>query len=70
MGLPVSIHLRGPDLTSSEVQRAVSAAFAELHRMDALFSTWQPDSQVSRLRRGELVLSECDPLVGAGASAG
>lgn len=63
MGLPVSIHLRGADLRAGEVERAVAAAFAHLQGMDELFSTWQTGSQVSRLRRGELALSECDPLV-------
>jgi thiamine biosynthesis lipoprotein len=37
--------------------------FAELRAVDALFSTWKPASQVSRLRRGELALAGCDPLV-------
>ena len=31
--------------------------------MDEVFSTWRPDSQVSRLGRGELTLAECDPTV-------
>ena len=30
---------------------------------DALFSTWKPDSEVSRLRRGEIGMASCDPLV-------
>ena len=28
-----------------------------------LFSTWRPDSEVSRLRRGEIGMAACDPLV-------
>ncbi len=52
------------------MQRAVTATFTELRRMDELFSTWQPGSQVSRLRRGELVLSDCDPLVVEAARLG
>lgn len=70
MGMPVSIHLRGADLRSAEVERAVTAAFTELHRMDELFSTWQAGSQVSRLRRGEVALSQCDPLVTEAAQLG
>lgn len=70
MGMAVSIHLRGPDLHDAEVERAVAAAFTELHRMDELFSTWQAGSQVSRLRRGDLVLTQCDPLVAEAARLG
>lgn len=34
-----------------------------LHLVDQLFSTYLPDSQVSRLRRGEIAIDEADPLV-------
>jgi len=61
MGLPVSIHLRGPDVRGVESERAVAAAYAELVRLDALFSTYRPDSPVSRQRRGEVV--DADPLL-------
>lgn len=36
------------------VRAAVGAACAELHRLDDLFSTWKPDSPLSRWRRGQL----------------
>jgi thiamine biosynthesis lipoprotein len=53
---------------------AISSACAELHRIDAMFSTFRDDSAVSRLRRGELahgklpfeleqVLARCSELV-------
>ena len=61
MGLPVSIHLRGPDVRGPEAERAVAAAYTELARLDALFSTYRPDSPVSRQRRGEVV--DDDPLL-------
>ena len=35
-------------------QRAARRGGAILHRADAIFSTWKPDSPVSRLRRGEI----------------
>jgi thiamine biosynthesis lipoprotein len=63
MGLPVSIHLRGPGVRCAGTEAGVAAAYAELRRADELFSTWQPDSQVSQLRRGERDLESCDPLV-------
>ena len=34
-----------------------------LHLVDQLFSTYLPDSQVSRLRRGEIEIKEADQLV-------
>ena len=70
MGMPMSIHLRGDDLARPEVEKAVATAYALLARMDEIFSTWSPDSQVSRLRRGELALSDCDPLVHQAARIG
>jgi thiamine biosynthesis lipoprotein len=62
MGLPVSIHLRGPGSPAAREQ-AVAAAFAELTRADELFSTYRADSEISRLNRGELASDDCDPLV-------
>jgi thiamine biosynthesis lipoprotein len=63
MGLPVSVHVRGPAARGAEVESAVEAAFEALRTDDALFSTWTPDSEVSRIRRGELSLDEADPRV-------
>ncbi len=70
MGMPMSIHLRGCDLTTTEVEKAVRAAYQTIARMDEIFSTWASGSQVSRLRRGELALSDCDPLVAQAARIG
>ncbi len=42
---------------------AVEAAVASLHTVDAVFSTYRPDSQLSRLARGELDVARCDPRV-------
>src|SRR4051812_46719142 len=63
MGLPVSVHVRGPDATGAGAERAVAAVFASLRRADDLFSTYRPDSQVSRLRRGDLPADGWDPLL-------
>lgn len=63
MGMPISIHLRGPDCDGPVTAAAVSAVFAELREVDAVFSTWKPDSEVSRLQRGELALQDCRPDV-------
>lgn len=63
MGTAVSVHARGDGARSDAVDDAVLALFAELHRLEAVFSTYRPESQVSRLQRGELTLDECDPEV-------
>jgi FAD:protein FMN transferase len=53
MGTVVSFAVRPGDLTDAELCSALEAACAVLHRAEAVFSTWDPQSAVSRLRRGE-----------------
>lgn len=60
MGLPISVLARGDGAQSPEADRAVRAAFRELVDVDAVFSLYKPDSQVSRLGRGEIGWDECD----------
>jgi thiamine biosynthesis lipoprotein len=43
--------------------QAIQAACVVLHEADANFSTWEPGSPVSRLRRGEVALSDLPPVV-------
>ncbi len=62
MGLPVSIHLRGPGLHDPMVEQVVDRAFRRLRWIDSVFSTYDPNSPVSRLRRAEV---ELDQLTGA-----
>ncbi len=56
MGTTVSFTVHGApgqeDLTTEAVERAFAAACAELHHLDRLFSTWDPGSPMSALRRG------------------
>ncbi|WP_245687302.1 FAD:protein FMN transferase [Streptacidiphilus griseoplanus] len=56
MGTVFSFDVRGGGLDD-----ALSAAVASLHQADTVFSTYRPESQVSRLARGELTLAACDP---------
>ena len=42
---------------------AIEAACAALHRADAIFSTWDPQSPVSRLRKGTATLGEMPSAV-------
>ncbi len=59
MGMPVSIHLRGDGIHTPDADRAVRAAFDTFHEMDEIFSTYQPQSQLMRLRRGAVRLDQC-----------
>jgi thiamine biosynthesis lipoprotein len=63
MGLPVSIHVRGPGAREGAVAAAVERAFDALRADDARFSTWRRDSEVSRIRRGDLALADAGPRV-------
>jgi thiamine biosynthesis lipoprotein len=63
MGMPISLALRGRHAHDEVGEQAWQEALAELHWVDEVFSTWRPDSQVSRLGRGELELAACAPEV-------
>src|SRR4051812_46033442 len=59
MGMPIGIDAR------DQGGAAVDAAFDWLRQVDATFSTYREDSDISRLDRGELTLAECAPEVDA-----
>src|SRR4051794_10139859 len=63
MGLPISVHLRGDDLTGESVERQVVAVFAELRRVDTVLSPYRDDSDLSRWERRELRLADADPML-------
>ncbi|MEV7009702.1 FAD:protein FMN transferase [Streptosporangium sp. NPDC051022] len=70
MGTVFSFDVRLPSGTGREtlapadaVSEAVSEAVAWLHRVDEIFSTYRPDSPVSRLGRGEIGLADCPPEI-------
>ena len=56
MGTVVSFVVHPGALGRRAASASLGAACAELHRVDAAFSTWKPDSPISRLRRGEVAL--------------
>jgi thiamine biosynthesis lipoprotein len=58
MGLPVSLLARGADLDLD-----VAPFYDELRWVDAVFSPYQQDSEVSRIARGQLALADAHPLV-------
>ena len=59
MGTVFSIDVRDP----GEWVEAIDDVVEWLHHVDRTFSTYRADSDISRLRRGELTLDEADPAV-------
>ncbi len=61
MGTVFSFTAVHGDLPADAVRAALAAACRVLHHCDALFSTWDPASPVSRFRRGEAALGQMPP---------
>jgi thiamine biosynthesis lipoprotein len=59
MGIPVGIDVRDPGVDTAALDRA----FAWLRWVDATFSTYRPDSAISRLSAGTLALGDAAPEV-------
>jgi thiamine biosynthesis lipoprotein len=59
MGMPILIDVREPDVDPAALDRA----FDWLRFVDATFSTYKADSEISRLNRGELALQDAHPDV-------
>jgi thiamine biosynthesis lipoprotein len=59
MGMPVTIALRDAGVPAG----ALDEAFEWLRFVDATFSTYRPDSEISRLNRGLLSPADAHPLV-------
>ncbi len=51
-GTVVSIDVRDAEATDLAIDAAWESVRAELHRVDAVFSTFRPDSVISRMRAG------------------
>lgn len=61
MGTTASIHVIGsPDACAAATDAAASTV-AMLRELEAIFSTYRADSEISRLRRGELSFADADP---------
>lgn len=64
MGTTVVIDIyAAADLPGLSLRDGLAAAIAALHSADRIFSTWRPESAISRLRRGELALEQAPPEV-------
>lgn len=62
MGTVASVHVH--DLVPVGVaEPAVQAVFAELERLEEMFSTFRPTSEISRVNRGERALLDCSAEV-------
>jgi thiamine biosynthesis lipoprotein len=59
MGTVITIDVRDLDLSLD----VLDGVFGWFRKVDATFSTFLPDSEISRLSRGELRLEECSPDV-------
>ncbi|GAA4708999.1 FAD:protein FMN transferase [Nocardioides conyzicola] len=55
MGLPISVALRGRHAGTTTAAGVWAAVVAELREVDAVFSSYRPDSWLSRRNRGERV---------------
>jgi thiamine biosynthesis lipoprotein len=63
MGMPISLALRGRHASDDAGRAAWADVIARLRAVDEVFSTYRPDSVISRLGRRELTLGECPPEV-------
>ena len=63
MGMPISLALRGRHAGDAAGRSAWAEVMDSLRAVDAVFSTYRPESVVSRLGRGELTPADCPPEV-------
>jgi thiamine biosynthesis lipoprotein len=60
MGTAISLDIADP-LPAAELSRLTDDTFGWLRTVDARFSTYRSDSEVSRVDRGELAADDCGP---------
>lgn len=64
MGTVVTVDIYGETpLDEREFATSFDAVAKVLHDADEVFSTWKPQSPLSRLRRGELVMSDAPAVI-------
>ena len=59
MGMPISLALRGAHSDDDSAESVWGQAVDLLREVDRVFSTYRPDSWVSRLGRGEVEVADC-----------
>ena len=62
-GTVLIVDIASKNLTEKELENGISQATTFVHRVDNLFSTYKENSQVSLLRRSELMIDDADPEV-------
>jgi thiamine biosynthesis lipoprotein len=62
MGMPISLDI-ADDLPADELDRLADLVFDWLREVDARFSTYRLDSEISRLARSEVRPEDCSPDV-------
>ena len=68
MGTAISIHIVDPR-DDTVARDAVRACVADLRDIDRVFSTYRADSDISRIRAGDLRIQDADPRVAEVAAA-
>lgn len=63
MGMPISLAIRGRHANTSAGFDAWQSVIKDLSEADRIFSTYRPESVISRFNRGELTMEECPPAV-------
>ena len=63
MGMPISLALRGAHAADDEGLAAWEDVVRRLRAVDEVFSTYRPDSAISRLASGAIDLADCPPEV-------
>jgi thiamine biosynthesis lipoprotein len=61
MGMPISVAIRGRHAGDDRGRAAWDATLAVLREADRVFSTYNADSVICRIGRGELALADCIP---------
>ena len=62
MGTMASVHVHDR-VDDTVIDAAIAAVWAELDRLEDIFSTFRPTSEISRINRGELHLLDASPEV-------
>ena len=62
-GTVISLEVRARAEDPPVDERAIDECFAWFARVDDLFSTWRPDTEIMRIARGELAVDDADPEV-------
>jgi thiamine biosynthesis lipoprotein len=58
MGMPIAVDIVGADTTSGH-----EAVFTYFRSIDTIFSTYKPESEMSRINRGEIALADASGLM-------